>query len=54
MRTTGSLLEAGKDIRVIQKLLGHAFITTTLRYTQVTNRALQLAVSPLDDIDDLM
>jgi site-specific recombinase XerD len=35
------LLEAGVDIRFVQKLLGHNSITTTQIYTQVSDRSLQ-------------
>jgi site-specific recombinase XerD len=35
------LLEAGVDIRFVQKLLGHHSITTTQIYTQVSDRSLQ-------------
>jgi site-specific recombinase XerD len=38
------LLEAGVDMRYVQRLLGHASITTTEIYTHVTDGALQLAV----------
>lgn len=41
------LLENGVDIRYIQKLLGHASITTTQLYTKVTNPALLNIKSPL-------
>lgn len=41
------LLENGVDIRYIQKLLGHASITTTSLYTKVTNPALRKIRSPL-------
>lgn len=35
------LLEAGVDIRFVQKLLGHASISTTEKYTQVCDSALR-------------
>jgi len=37
------LLEQGVDIRVIQKLLGHSSVTTTMIYTQLTEPALKPA-----------
>ena len=42
------LLELGTDIRVIQMLLGHASIHTTLRYTQVTPAHVAQVQSPID------
>lgn len=41
------LLENGVDVRYIQKLLGHASVTTTQLYTKVTNPALHKIRSPL-------
>lgn len=41
------LLENGVDVRYIQKLLGHANISTTQLYTKVTNPALRKIRSPL-------
>ena len=43
------LLEKGTDIRVIQKLLGHNSIKTTMIYTQVAEPTLLNVVSPFDD-----
>ncbi len=42
------LLETGEDIRTIQRLLGHASIQTTARYTRVTERHIGRTKSPLD------
>jgi site-specific recombinase XerD len=42
------LLELGTDVRVIQMLLGHRSIRTTMRYTQMTSRILAKTKSPVD------
>ena len=42
------LLELGNDIRTVQRLLGHASIETTARYTKVTMRHIGRIKSPLD------
>jgi site-specific recombinase XerD len=42
------LLETGTDVRVIQSLLGHASIRTTMRYAQVSRAKLAKTKSPLD------
>jgi integrase/recombinase XerD len=43
-------MEAGTDIRVLQVLLGHSSIKTTLRYTHIKDRLIGKLTSPLDMI----
>lgn len=45
-----SSLEMGTDIRIIQKLLGHNSIKTTLRYTHVSASLISKTPSPLNNI----
>ncbi len=48
------LLDKGTDVVLIQKLLGHNDIKTTLRYLHVTNKDLLNILSPLEDIKNLI
>jgi len=44
------LLERGKDIRVIQALLGHSKLETTARYSRVATGMIAKIESPLDEL----
>jgi integrase/recombinase XerD len=44
------LLEDGTDIRIIQELLGHQDIKSTLVYTHVSTRALKTVKDPLEQL----
>jgi site-specific recombinase XerD len=48
------LIEAGVDIRYIQRLLGHASLTTTEIYTHVSDRALSRVVTDADILGRLL
>ena len=45
------LLEQGTDLRLIQELLGHNSIQTTVRYTHVSTKDIKKIQSPLDKLD---
>lgn len=47
------LLEAGVEITVVQRLLGHTSLATTARYLHVTHARLQRLQAPLDLIATL-
>jgi site-specific recombinase XerD len=44
------LIEKGTDVTMIQKLLGHNSLKTTLIYLHTSNKDLLKIVSPLDDL----
>ena len=44
------LLEGGYDIRMVQELLGHKDVKTTMIYTHVLNRGSKGIKSPVDDL----
>jgi site-specific recombinase XerD len=44
------LLAAGTNIRVVQKLLGHADVKTTEIYTHVLQQDLGSVISPLEQL----
>ncbi len=45
------LVDRGTDVTMIQKLLGHNDIKTTMRYLHTSNKDLLKIVSPLDSLD---
>ncbi len=45
------LIEKGTDVTMIQKLLGHNDIKTTLRYLHTSNKDILKIISPLDDLN---
>ena len=44
------LIEKGTDVTMIQKLLGHNDLKTTLIYLHTSNKDLIKIISPLDDL----
>lgn len=44
-------LENGTDIRIIQVLLGHNYLSSTARYTRVSNGLIRRTTSPLDRLN---
>ena len=46
------LLEAGTNLRVIQRLLGHSNIQTTCVYTHISIEELREAPSPMELLED--
>ena len=42
------LIEAGVDVTIVQKLLGHSSVLTTMRYVHISRKLLGGTPSPLD------
>lgn len=47
------LIDHGVDVRVVQELLGHASLETTMIYTHVTTEQIAVTTSPLDRLNGL-
>lgn len=47
------LLESGINIKLIQMLLGHRSIKTTMRYLHLTQKNITSVQSPLDSLNDI-
>jgi site-specific recombinase XerD len=45
------LLEKNTDLRIIQQLLGHRHLSSTMVYAHLAQNAIRNAGSPLDDLD---
>lgn len=43
-------LEAGADLYVIKQLLGHASVTSTVRYLRMTDKTLKIVQSPIEQL----
>jgi site-specific recombinase XerD len=48
------LMEAGTDLRTLQRILGHASLSTTAIYTHVSVARVQATTSPLDLLPPLL
>ena len=48
------LIDAGVDIRFVQRLLGHASLTTTEQYTRVSDNSLRRVVTQADTLGQLL
>jgi integrase/recombinase XerD len=44
------LIEQGVDISIVQALLGHSHLSTTIRYIRVTTRTIAAVKSPLEHL----
>ena len=44
------LIEQGVDISIVQALLGHSHLSTTMRYIRVATRAIAAVKSPLEHL----
>jgi len=45
------MLESGQDVHTVQRLLGHRFITSTMRYFHLSQARVAAARSPFDSLE---